>query len=84
MTEHVGDGRDRSAANTGVHNLAILEETLRSAVSERVGATRFALWFGGNVRLGLNREGDSFEVCVPVGPITESLPVLIIWKRPFA
>jgi chromosomal replication initiator protein len=44
---------------------AVLEESLRSAVSERVGATRFALWFGGNVRLGLNREGDLLIVRVP-------------------
>ena len=35
------------------------------AVSDRVGATRFALWFGGNVRLGVNREGDSLIVRVP-------------------
>jgi chromosomal replication initiator protein len=65
MPGHLEEGRDRSRANTGLHGPAILEEALRSAVSERVGATRFALWFGGNVRLGLNREGDSFEVCVP-------------------
>ena len=65
MPGHLEEGRDQSGANAGLHGPAILEEALRSAVSERVGATRFALWFGGNVRLGLNRDGDSFEVRVP-------------------
>jgi chromosomal replication initiator protein len=65
MPGHLDEGRDRSGVNARFYGPAILEEALRSAVSERVGATRFALWFGGNVRLGLNREGDSFEVRVP-------------------
>ena len=65
MAGHLEQDRDRSGASTSAHRPAILEEALRSAVSERVGATRFALWFGGNVRLGLNREGDLFEVRVP-------------------
>ena len=34
-------------------------------LSDRVGATRFALWFGGKVRFGLNREGDVLVVRVP-------------------
>ena len=65
MAGHLEEGRERSWASADFHGPAILEEALRSAVSERVGATRFALWFGGNVRLGINREGDSFEVRVP-------------------
>ena len=51
--------------NAEVSGPAVLEESLRSAVSERVGATRFALWFGGKVRFGLNREGDVLVVRVP-------------------
>jgi chromosomal replication initiator protein len=65
MTVHSAEGRDRFDPDAGVHTPVILEESLRSAVSDRVGATRFALWFGGNVRLGLNREGDSLIVRVP-------------------
>ena len=59
------EDRDQSNGNAEVSGPAVLEESLRSAVSERVGATRFALWFGGNVRLGLNREGDLLIVGVP-------------------
>ena len=59
------EDHDKSTRNAEVSGPAVLEESLRSAVSERVGATRFALWFGGNVRLGLNREGDLLIVRVP-------------------
>ena len=38
---------------------------LRAAVSERLGATRFGLWFGESVRLGLSGKGDALEVRVP-------------------
>ncbi|HZW31064.1 MAG TPA: chromosomal replication initiator protein DnaA [Isosphaeraceae bacterium] len=38
---------------------------MRAAVSERVGESRFGLWFGDGVRLGLNGEGDALEVRVP-------------------
>ena len=62
---HEDDDRDQSSKSVDVNGSAILEESLRSAVSERVGATRFALWFGGNVRLGLSREGDVLVVRVP-------------------
>jgi chromosomal replication initiator protein len=40
-----------------------IETTLRTALAERVGESRFGLWFGEGVRLGL--EGDSLEVGVP-------------------
>jgi chromosomal replication initiator protein len=62
---HRDEDQDQSNRNAEVGGPAVLEESLRSAVSERVGATRFALWFGGNVRLGLNREGDLLIVRVP-------------------
>jgi chromosomal replication initiator protein len=62
---HSAEGRDRFDPDARVHTPMKLEESLRSAVSDRVGATRFALWFGGNVRLGLNRKGDSLIVRVP-------------------
>jgi chromosomal replication initiator protein len=65
MAVHSGEGQDQCALNIGSDSPAILEEALRSAVFDRVGATRFALWFGGNVRLGLNRDGDSLIVRVP-------------------
>ena len=65
MAVHSTEGRERIDPDAGVPTPARLEEALRLAVSDRVGATRFALWFGGNVRLGLNREGDSLVVRVP-------------------
>lgn len=40
-----------------------LEPALRAAVAERVGESRFGLWFGEGVRLGV--EGDSLTVGVP-------------------
>jgi chromosomal replication initiator protein len=40
-----------------------IETTLRAALAERVGESRFGLWFGEGVRLGLAE--DSLEVGVP-------------------
>src|SRR5829696_1914371 len=40
-----------------------MEAALRAAVAERVGETRFGLWFGEGVRLGV--DGDALEVGVP-------------------
>src|SRR3954451_19059264 len=40
-----------------------LETTLRAAVAERLGESRFGLWFGEGVRLGV--AGDALEVGVP-------------------
>jgi len=42
-----------------------LEGALRGAVAERVGETRFGLWFGDGVRMGLAGDGGSVEVQVP-------------------
>jgi len=65
LIEHPEDDRVQSDQSAQASGSAILEEALRSAVSERVGATRFALWFGGKVRLGLDRDGDLLIVRVP-------------------
>ena len=40
-----------------------MESALRAAVAERVGESRFGLWFGDGVRLGV--DGDSLTVGVP-------------------
>ncbi|RUL83666.1 chromosomal replication initiator protein DnaA [Tautonia sociabilis] len=40
-----------------------LEPALRAAVAERVGESRFGLWFGDGVRLGV--DGDALTVGVP-------------------
>jgi chromosomal replication initiator protein len=40
-----------------------LETTLRAAVAERLGESRYGLWFGEGVRLGI--AGDELEVGVP-------------------
>jgi chromosomal replication initiator protein len=46
---------------------AVVEAALRAAMSERLGAARFGLWFGDGVRLGVSRDadGDALEVRVP-------------------
>ena len=41
------------------------EAELRAALSKRLGAPRFDLWFGDVVRLGLSGDGDALEVHVP-------------------
>ena len=40
-----------------------VESTLRAAMAERLGESRFGLWFGEGVRLGVL--DDSLEVGVP-------------------
>ena len=42
-----------------------METTLRAAVAERLGESRFGLWFGEGVRLGLAEDSESLEVAVP-------------------
>ena len=49
----------------GVVDGSGIEAELRAAVAEKVGAAKFGLWFGDDVRLGV--EGDSLEVGVPTG-----------------
>ncbi len=67
MAGHPGQGRDRlgALATVSAGGPAVAESALRAAVSERVGESRFGLWFGDGVRLGLNGEGDALEVRVP-------------------
>jgi len=42
-----------------------VETTLRAAMAERLGESRFGLWFGEGVRLGVADDSDSLEVGVP-------------------
>ena len=42
-----------------------METTLRAAVAERLGESRFGLWFGEGVRLGVAEGSDALEVAVP-------------------
>jgi chromosomal replication initiator protein len=42
-----------------------LEGALRAAIAQRLGESRFRLWFGDGVRLGLSGDGESLHVCVP-------------------
>ena len=46
-------------------SLGNVEAALRAAISERLGQSRFSLWFGDAVRLGLSGDGNSLEVRVP-------------------
>ena len=65
MTPQWGECKGLSRQSSTRDRVAALEEELRVAVSSRIGASRFALWFGENVRLALNPEGDSLIVRVP-------------------
>ncbi|AMV35791.1 chromosomal replication initiator protein DnaA [Planctomyces sp. SH-PL62] len=63
-------GRERQAKAPETDRSLVsheLEGALREAVAERVGETRFGLWFGEGVRLGVVGEGqgDSVEVVAP-------------------
>ena len=42
-----------------------METTLRAAMAERLGESRFGLWFGEGVRLGVAEGSDALEVGVP-------------------
>jgi chromosomal replication initiator protein len=57
--------QDRPGARASASGPMVVESALRAAVSERLGATRFGLWFGESVRLGLSGKGDALEVRVP-------------------
>ena len=64
VAEHPGQ-QDPNGPTTPAHDRAVMEAALRAAVSERLGAARFGLWFGDSVRLGLSGDGDALEVRVP-------------------
>ncbi len=57
--------QQQAGARPAAQGLSGMESALRAAVSERLGATRFGLWFGESVRLGLSGKGDALEVRVP-------------------
>jgi len=60
--------RERKATAPQADRSAVsheLEGALREAVAERVGETRFGLWFGEGVRLGVVGEGAAVEVLAP-------------------
>ena len=42
-----------------------LESALRTAIAERLGESRFRLWFGDGVHLRLSGDGESLKVQVP-------------------
>src|SRR5262249_22445054 len=65
MAGHPGHGREGMGTATVSPRPAVAESELRAAVSERLGESRFGLWFGDGVRLALNGEGDALEVRVP-------------------
>ncbi len=65
MAVHPEQQQIETAARASVQGPTVVESALRAAVSERLGATRFGLWFGESVRLGLSGRGDSLEVRVP-------------------
>jgi chromosomal replication initiator protein len=65
MAGHMGEGQDPRDLTPAVGHILPLEQELRSAVSSRLGPTRYTLWFGGKVRLGFDSEGKSVIVRVP-------------------
>ncbi len=65
MAVQLEQQRDRLGPRAATQPQAVVESALRAAVSERLGPTRFGLWFGESVRLGLSGKGDALEVRVP-------------------
>jgi chromosomal replication initiator protein len=64
-TEIGSPARRPGGSSEAMRTPAALESELRSAVASRVGETRFGVWFGDGVRLGV--DGDSLVVGVPNG-----------------
>jgi chromosomal replication initiator protein len=70
-----GQSRSRGQAGVGASGSTALlaavdvptieDSALRAAVSERLGASRFDLWFGDGIELGLSGDGEALEVRVP-------------------
>ena len=56
---------DRQSALPERADHGALESELRDALAERVGETKFGLWFGDGVRLGVSGDGESVEVQAP-------------------
>jgi chromosomal replication initiator protein len=65
LAVHPGKTQDRGASRPLEDDIRLVEAKLRTALRDRVGAARFDLWFGEAVRLGISRDGESLEVCVP-------------------
>jgi chromosomal replication initiator protein len=67
MAGHPGHGRGRVGTHAPARGPAVetSASALRAAVSERVGESRFGLWFGDGVQLGLSGDGNALEVRVP-------------------
>ncbi len=81
MAGHPGHGRARVGMHTSSRRSAVEAPALvatsastsdssspsdfRAAISERVGESRFGLWFGDGVQLGLSGDGNALEVRVP-------------------
>lgn len=67
MSGHAGQVKTNSRMPAPAERLVSreLEGALRGAVADRVGETRFGLWFGDGVRMGLAGDGGSVEVQVP-------------------
>src|SRR5690242_18593101 len=77
MAGHPGRARDRghgsargSQSATATMSAAIQprrveESALRAAVSERLGESKFGLWFGDGVELQLSGDGEALQVRVP-------------------
>jgi chromosomal replication initiator protein len=57
--------QDRDETRAVIQGSLVVESALRAAVFERLGATRFSLWFGESVRLSLSGQADTLEVRVP-------------------
>jgi chromosomal replication initiator protein len=60
-----GQAESKSASPEEPTEDQALATALRAAVSEQIGAHRFNLWFGEDVRLGLSDGGEVLEVQVP-------------------
>src|SRR4051794_18572824 len=65
MAAYSGQAHDRGRRLDAIPERRSLDSSLRSAVAEQLGETRFSLWFGDGVQLRLSGEGEALDVRVP-------------------
>jgi chromosomal replication initiator protein len=65
-----GLGLDTGLCTPGP-SIGAMDAELRAVVSQKLGASRFHLWFGDGVRLRFSGDGDALEVSVPNGFVRE-------------
>ena len=65
MAVYFGQVHDQDPRSSAISERQMLSSALKAAVAKQLGESKFALWFGDGVHLGLSGEGNTLEVQVP-------------------